>query len=120
VDAFDLVPPVVWHGEAIADCDPLDHENAVALEDLAGGLDFVALRVDFDLTRLQRAGEGARQSAARRGYHVVERRRTRWKLVRPNAVMLGDLGVHSEGDRILLGREVGESLGSAEPLDLHH
>jgi hypothetical protein len=77
------------------------------------------LRIDFDVTRFQRAGEGAGQSAARSRHHVVERRRVRWVLLGTDAVMLGDLGVNPERDRLLLGREIRQALRSAEPLDAH-
>ena len=89
--ALDLLAPVLRHGKAIAHGDPLDHEHAVAVEDLADGLDLVSLRIDFDLTRLQRARERARQSAACGGDHVIERRRVRREVVGPDPVVIGDL-----------------------------
>jgi hypothetical protein len=85
--------------------------------DLADGLDVVAPRIDFDLTRLQRAGKRAGQSAAGCGDYVVERGRVRRVAVGIDAVVLGDLGVHAESDRLGLGGQVGESLRPAEPLD---
>ena len=91
VHALDLLAPVLRHREAIPHGDPPDHEHAVAVEDLADGLDLVPLRIDFDLTRLQRAGERARQSAACGSDHVIECRRVRREVVGPDPVVLGDL-----------------------------
>jgi hypothetical protein len=82
VHALGHVPLVGRHGDAVSHGDPLDYEHAVAVEDLADGFDFVALRIDFDVTRLQRAGEGARQSAAGGRDDVVERRRVRLQIRR--------------------------------------
>jgi hypothetical protein len=59
VYALGVGPPFVRDGEAVVDRDPFDHEDAVVGFDLAGRLDLVALRIDLDLTRLQRAGKRA-------------------------------------------------------------
>ena len=50
-------------GKPIGDLDPLDDQHSVLVLDLPDGFDVVAGRVNFDLTRLQRAGERAGQSA---------------------------------------------------------
>jgi hypothetical protein len=102
VDALRLLTLLLRHGQAVVGRDPFDHEHAVALEDLADGLDLISLRIDFDLTRFQRAGKGARQSPARGGDHVVQRGGARRKVVGADAVVLGDLGVDPEGDRVAL------------------
>jgi hypothetical protein len=102
VDALRLLTLLLRHGQAVVGRDPFDHEHAVALEDLADGLDLIPLRIDFDLTRFQRAGKGARQSATGRGDDIVERRGVRRKLLGIDAVVLGDLGVDPEGDRVAL------------------
>lgn len=55
----------------------------------------VALRIDLDVTRLQRAGEAGQSPAS--GDHAVERRRC-GTVARANAVdELGDLGERHEG-----------------------
>jgi hypothetical protein len=99
--------------------DALDHEHAILGLDLADGPDVVAVRIDFDLTRLQRAGKRAGQSAASCGDNVVERDRVGRVAVGIDAVVLGDLGVHAERDRLALGGQVGEPLRPAESLDPH-
>jgi hypothetical protein len=77
------------------------------------------LGIDLDLTRLQRAGEGASQSAAGGGHHVVECRGVGWVLLRPDAVVLGHLGVHAEHDWRFLGGQKGKTLRAAKPLNPH-
>ena len=117
VHPLGLRSPLGRDREPVTHVDALDDQYAVLGLDLADGLYVVALRIDFDLTRLQRAGEGAGQSAAGGGHHVVERGRVRRILIGLDAVVLGDLGMHAEDDRRLLGGEVGESLRPTEPLD---
>ena len=99
--------------------DALDDEHPILDLDLADRLDLVALRIDFDLTRFQRAGEGAGQSAAGRGHDVVERGCVRRVRFRIDPIMLGDLRVDAEHHRLLLSRQVCEPLRSAEPFDPH-
>ncbi len=105
--------------ESVAHGDPLDHEHTVAIEDLALGLDFQVLLLDLDLARLQRTREGAGQSAARGGHDVVERRGLRGEVAGRDAVVVGDLRVHAEGDRLVCRRKVREALRTPETLDGH-
>jgi hypothetical protein len=55
------------------------------------------------LTRSQRAGKGAEQSAARSGDHVVQRGCVRLFLARFHPVMLGNLAVDTKQDGLILG-----------------
>lgn len=103
MDALGFGSSVGRDGKAIRHADALDHQNLVIEHDVADGFDLVALRIDFDLTRLQRAGKGAGQSAAGSRHNVVERRGTRREVLRVDAVVLGHRGVHSEHDRLGLG-----------------
>jgi hypothetical protein len=100
--ALCVRPPFLRDGEAIIDPDPFDHQDALVGFDLADRLDLVALRIDVDLTRFQRAGKGARQSPTGRRDDVVERRCMRWILRRIDTVMFGYFGVDSERDGVLL------------------
>jgi hypothetical protein len=77
------------------------------------------LGIDLDLTRLQRAGEGASQSAAGCGHYVVECRGVGRVLLGPDAVVLGHVGVHAEHDWRLLGGQKGKPLRAAKPLNPH-
>jgi len=119
VDALGLLALLRRHREPVADGDPLDHEHAVTLEHLTDGLRLVALVMDLYLTRLQRARERAGQSAPRRCDDVVERGRVRGEVPRVDAVVLGDLGVNAERDRLALRGQMGEPLRTAEALDAH-
>jgi hypothetical protein len=104
MDAVGLVSPFRSDGESIAHVDALDHQHPVLRLDLPCRLDFVPVRIDFDLARLQRAGEGARESPPGGRHHVVERGRVRWVIVGAHAIVLGNLGVNPERHRLMLGR----------------
>jgi hypothetical protein len=119
VHPLGLRSPLGRDREPVTHVNALDDQYAVLGLDLADGLYVVALRIDFDLTRLQRAGEGASQSAPGGGHHVVQRSGARRVLVGPNTVVLGNLGVHAEDGRCLFGGQVGEPLRPAKPLDPH-
>ena len=80
--ALRLLTPIRRHRKAVMDRDALDHEDVVLGLDLADGLHLEPFPLDLDLTRLQRAGESARQSAAGGGHDVVECRRMWRELVR--------------------------------------
>jgi hypothetical protein len=119
MDALGIVAAVIRYGDPVANVDSLNDQDPFLGLDLAYDFNVIGLRVDFDLTRLQRAGKGARQSPASRCNDVIERRRVRRKLVGLNAVMFGDFGVHSEGDGLLLGGQIGKSLRATEAFYLH-
>jgi hypothetical protein len=104
VDALGLVSPFRSDGESIAHVDAFDQQHPVLGLNLPHRLDFVAFRIDFDVTRLQRAGEGAGQSPPCCRHHVVERGRVRWVILRAHAIVLGNLGVNAENHRLALGR----------------
>ncbi len=104
VHALDFSPLRFGHRESVGHRDPLDHEHRVAFEHLANGLNVKALGINFDLTRFQRAGEGAGQSPARGGDHVIQGRRVRREILQADPVVGGDLGMHTKSDRLLLGR----------------
>jgi hypothetical protein len=108
---------VLGHGEPIVRCDALQHQHAVAVEDLADRFNVVSLGLNFDLTRLQRARERTGQSTTGGGNHVIEGRRARWEVACPAAVMLGDLRMNPEHDRLLLRGQVRETLRATEALD---
>jgi hypothetical protein len=91
MDSLDLLAADVGNPEPILNGDAANHENLVLEHNLADRLDLVALRINLDLTRLQRAGEGAGQSAARSGHHIVERGRMGWVVLGADAVVLRDL-----------------------------
>jgi hypothetical protein len=105
--------------EPVAHMDAFDEQHAVLCLDLANRLDLITLGIDLDLTRLQRAGEGARQSTASSGHNVVQCRGVGWVLLRPDAVVLGYLGVHAEHNGRVLGGQKGKTLRAAKTLNPH-
>jgi hypothetical protein len=91
VHALGVGPAILGDPEAIADADALDHQDTILDLDLTDRLNVVAVRIDFDLARFQRAGEGAGQSPASRGHDIVKRGRVRRILPGLHAVVLGHL-----------------------------
>jgi hypothetical protein len=89
VRALGLRALVPGDPDPVVDADPLEDQHAVLVLDLAAGLDVVPILPNFDLTRFQRAGKGAGQSAGGRGDHVVERGRLGREPLRVGAVVLG-------------------------------
>ena len=85
--------------------DAFDDEDFVLRLDLTDGIGVEAL--ERNLTRSQRAGKGAEQSAAGGGDHVVEGRGVGFLGVRGDAVVLRDLAVDAEEDRLVSSGDVG-------------
>src|SRR5258708_25729682 len=74
--------------ESVANVDAFDHQDAVLEFDLAGRVALESAFASRDVTRFQRASEGAGQSAGCGGDDVVERRRTfRFASCRPTLVL---------------------------------
>ena len=109
----------IGHREPVAHVDAFDDQYPVLCLDLTNGFDLIAFGIDLDLTRFQRAGEGAGQSAAGSGHYVVECGGVGRVLLGPDTVVLGHLGVHAEHDRRLLGGQKGETLRAAKTLNPH-
>ncbi|MDQ6819703.1 MAG: hypothetical protein M3076_05090 [Actinomycetota bacterium] len=120
MDPLYLVAAVLGDaGQAVADGDPPDHQDVVLVKDIPDRLYLVGVALNFDLTRLQRAGERAGQSPAGGRHYIVKRRRVRREIRGGDTVVLGHLGMHAERDRLLLGGQVGEALRPPQPLDAH-
>jgi hypothetical protein len=104
LNALDLLVPVIGDpAQPVGHGDALDDQGLVLEHNLADRLDVEVISPDLDVTRFQRAGKGARQSPTRSRDHVVKRGGARRELVGPDAVVLGDLGMHAEGHGLLLG-----------------
>jgi hypothetical protein len=101
-----LLPPVRRHRDPIIDADPLDNQHAILGLDLADRLDLVALWIDLDLARLQRAGERARQSPPGGSHHVVEGGGVWRILIGTHPIVRSHLGMHAEYNWRGLGRQV--------------
>lgn len=117
---LDLLPLYAGlDSERVAHVDPLDHEDSVLGLDLADRLGDESSLSCADLARLQRAPEGAGQSAGRSGHDVVERRRVLGFAAARNAVMIGDLVVDPERDRLALARYERTTQRAAHAFDPH-
>jgi hypothetical protein len=98
--------------------DAFDHQYAVLEFDFAGGLALESAFASRDVTRLQRASEGAGQSARGGGDDVVERGRTfRLTSCRRHTVVLGDGGVDAKDNRLILRGQVRAPQRPTYPLD---
>ena len=101
---LDLASPFRGHPQSIAHVDAFDDQHPVLGLDLPYRLHFVALGIDLDLTRLQRAGKGAGQSPPSGRHHVVEGGGVRRVILGAHAIVLGHLGVNAKHHRLTLGR----------------
>jgi len=95
--------------QSVSDVDPLDHEHAVVELDLAFRLARQPSSARIDVTRLQRAPEGAGQSASGSGDDVVERRRPLRLAATRDAVMVCDLVMDPEPHRLVGAGKLGAS-----------
>ena len=91
--------------EREVDVDSFDHEHAVLGLDFADRLCGQSSFSGGNLTRLQRASEGAGQSPGGGRDHVVECGRMCRFAAAWNAVVIRDLVVNAEQDRLILGRQ---------------
>lgn len=92
--------------QAIAHPDPLDHQDPVLHLDVAFGVRLQLPLPGIDPARLQRATQGARESAGGGGNDVVERGGPGFHPFRQPAVVLADGSVRAERNRFGLGRKV--------------
>jgi hypothetical protein len=104
MDALSVVLAFRSDGQSIPHVNALDYQHPILGLDLPYRLDFVSLRIDVDLTRLQRAGKRARQSPSSCRNDVVERGRVRRVVLGPHSIVLGNLGMNPENHRLTLGR----------------
>ena len=117
--ALDLLTVGVGvESEAISDVDPLDDQHVVFELDFA---DRLARQTSFcggNLTRLQRASKGPRQSAGGGRNDVVEGRRALRVSTAWNPVVVGDLVVDAEVDRFGGSRHLSAPKRPSDALDV--
>jgi hypothetical protein len=87
--------------------DALEDEDALLNFDFAVGLAYQTSIRRIHLAGLQRASEGARQSAGGGRDDVVERSRMLGLAASSDLVMVRDRVVNAERNRLFLGREIG-------------
>src|SRR5260370_19236646 len=103
--------------ESVANVDAFDHQHAVLEFDLAGRVALESAFASRDVTRLQRASEGAGQSAGGGRDDVVERSRTLRLCSCRHTVVLGDGGVDAKDNRLTLRGQVRAPQRPTYPLD---
>jgi len=103
--------------ESVANVDAFDHQDAVLEFDFAGRVALESAFASRDVTRFQRASEGAGQSAGGGGNDVVERGRTLCLASCRHTVVLGDGGVDAEDHRLILRGQVSAPERPTYPLD---
>ncbi len=102
--------------QVVRDMDTANHQHLVFGDDLTFDICGQGPRLQSDTARIQRATQGAGESAAGGCYHVIERGGEGWILLRIEPVVLGDLRMDAECYRVFFDRKVGQSDGSLEPL----
>ncbi len=103
--------------QVVGDVNPLDDEYVVVRFHLADRLADQSPFACRDLTRLQRASEGARESAGGRRDDVVEGGGALGLGPGRHPVVLRDLRVHSERDGLGLPGEIREPQRPSDPFD---
>src|SRR6185295_2300094 len=96
-----------------------DDENVPLELDFADGLGVQAVIRGGDLTRLQRASKGSRESASRGRDDVVERCGMLIKLSRRELVMIRHCAVRTEDNRLALDGQIRPANRPFHPLDTH-
>ena len=86
--------------------DPLEYEDLVLRLYFTDGIGVEALLLEGNLTRCQRASEGAQQSATSRRDQVIEGGRVGFHFLGRGSVVFGDLAMGTEQHGILLSWEM--------------
>jgi hypothetical protein len=111
------LPDCLRRHQAHGDVDSADDQDTFFGLDLTGNFRSQLAVAGIDLTRFQRASEGARQSAAGGRDRVVERRRSLNVAAARDAVVVSDLVVDAELDRLLADGKIGAAQRTAHALD---
>lgn len=111
-------PLIRRRGEPEPDVDTADHQHVVfGFFDLPGGRCGQPLPGRLDPARLQRASEGAGESARGGGDHVVERGRVRLNAAGRDLVMLGDRTMDAKHHRLTLTGQIRAPDGAPDTLN---
>src|SRR5215472_12389779 len=101
-----LTPVLGAAAQHISDPDPPDDEDLLLEHHIAFREGLQAPLARVDPARLQRATEGASESASRGRHHIVECGGALRELTRGCPVVLAHLVMRAEDDRLVLGRQV--------------
>jgi hypothetical protein len=119
VDAVDGGALFFWGYEAHGDVDASDDQDSVFELDFPSDVRREFVVACIDLTRFQRASEGAHHSTGGSGDDVVDSGGVRFfNLVGRDFVVLGDCAVNAEDHRLRFARKVGDTQGTNFAFDL--
>ena len=97
--------------------DAADHQDVVFRLDFAHGLGNQPRVRRINVTRFQRASEGAGESTGGGGDNVIERRRVRFEHFGRHLIMLGYRAMHAESHRCGFGRQPGPAQRASDALN---
>jgi len=92
-----------WSIDVIDDVNTANHKHIIFRLDLTSNFSRQMFIAGVDLTRFQRAPEGADQSTTCCGNYVIKRCRMWFGHFRTDAVMLRNSAMHTEFDRLSFG-----------------
>jgi hypothetical protein len=119
VDALDGGALFFWGYEAHGDVDASDNEHSIFKFDFPSDVSGEFVVACIDLTRFQRASEGAHHSTGGSGDYVVDGGGVRFfNLVGRDFVVLGDCAVNAEDHRLRLAGKVGNAQRADFAFDL--
>jgi len=119
VGSLDHLPLPLGSLQTIIHMNSANDQNALVTDDLSLSIAHQAAIGGVNLTRFQRAPEGASQSTGRGGHHIVDGGGVARETVGWNSIVSRYLAMHSKTDRVLFCRQVGPPHGSAFAFDLH-
>jgi hypothetical protein len=113
VDALDGGALFFWGYEAHRDVDASDDEHSIFQFDFSPDISREFVIACIDLTRFQRASEGAHHSTGGSGDYVVDSGGVRFfNLVGRDFVVFGDCAVNAEDHRLRFARKMGDTQGT--------
>jgi hypothetical protein len=102
VNPFNRLPLVRRRSELIAYVNASDHKHVSLELNFSDCFRTKPVIAGVDLARLQRASECPGESTGGRGNDIIQGCGMRWISIRGNLVMLSDLGMNAEDDRLFL------------------
>ena len=102
VNPFNRLPLVRRRSELIAYVNASDHKHVSLELNFSDCFRTKPVIASVDLARLQRASECPGESTGGRGNDIIQGCGMRWISIRGNLVMLSDLGMYAEDDRLFL------------------
>jgi hypothetical protein len=108
-----------WNHDPVVNEDSPNHQDSFLDLHLASHFAAEGAAPCLDIPRCQRGGKCALQSSCRGGYHVVDRRRSRFfDRCRVKTVMSGDCAVDPKEHRGRFRRKLGQPNGALSAVDL--